>query len=205
METHFVTIQTSVTKNALEIVCNFPLLQRFSVFHREYKVVLISPHFPSFQTHFRLSDPLFLQSGYDRQSSHNCTAFSILMGKEEALSEGAINGLLLATNEITAQTVRNSRAKTGQLRNSWKNVVDETNGEAIIGSPLENAIWEEFGTGEYAVNGDGRQGGWVYVDEKGKGHFTLGKTPNRTLERAFEQKKNIAIQLIQNAIKDAMK
>ena len=25
---------------------------------------------------------------------------------------------------------------------------------------MENAIWEEFGTGEYALNGDGRKGKW---------------------------------------------
>lgn len=95
-----------------------------------------------------------------------------------------------ASGEIESSAKRNSRVDTGQLKNSWTHIVDESAGEAVIGSPLENAIWEEFGTGEYAVNGDGRKGGWFYKDAKGEGHFTHGKKPNRTLERAFTANKS---------------
>ena len=42
----------------------------------------------------------------------------------------------------------------------WTYQVDESKLEATIGNPMENAIWEEFGTGEYALNGDGRKGKW---------------------------------------------
>ena len=55
-----------------------------------------------------------------------------------------------------------------------------------VGSPLENAIWEEFGTGEYALYGNGRKGGWYYVDELGDGHYTHGKTTNRALHNALQ-------------------
>ena len=56
----------------------------------------------------------------------------------------------------------------------------------VIGSDLENAIYEEYGTGEYALHGDGRKGGWVYKSDKdGKFYHTLGKTPRQPLTKAF--------------------
>lgn len=122
-----------------------------------------------------------------------------------ALNEGIITGLYHAAAEIQSQAADNSRVATGQLRKSWDYIVNEGAYEATIGSPLENAIWEEFGTGEYAAHGDGRKGGWSYKDDSGDWHHTKGKTPNHTLQKAFGRKKNTAIQLIINAIKDALK
>lgn len=110
--------------------------------------------------------------------------------------KNAIDGKVLkfleeAASEVESAARRNSRVDTGQLKGSWTHIVDESAKEATIGSPLENAIWEEFGTGEYAVEGNGRKGGWVYVDDKGNGHFTHGKKPNHTLQRAFDSKKGV--------------
>lgn len=104
-----------------------------------------------------------------------------------ALSEGVRAFLYEAGGELQAQTMRNSRVDTGQTRGSYQYKVEEGSGEstAHVGSNLQNAIWEEFGTGEYALHGDGRKGGWKYVDAKGKGHFTRGKKPNRPLYNAF--------------------
>ena len=81
-----------------------------------------------------------------------------------ALSEGVIGFLHEAGGEIQAQTQRNSRVDTGQTKGSYKYMVDEGKDESTVavGSDLENAIWEEFGTGEYALHGDGRKSGWVY-------------------------------------------
>ena len=90
-----------------------------------------------------------------------------------------------AAGELEAQTRRNTRVDTGQLKNSWNYTVDESTGEATIGSPLENAIWEEFGTGQYALHGDGRKTAWTYKDREGNWHKTTGKKPNRTLEKSF--------------------
>ena len=90
-----------------------------------------------------------------------------------------------AAGELEAQTKRNTRVDTGQLKNSWNYTVDESTGEATIGSPLENAIWEEFGTGQYALHGDGRKTAWAYKDREGNWHKTVGKKPNRTLEKSF--------------------
>ena len=78
-----------------------------------------------------------------------------------------------------------------ETANAWTYEVDEAAKTATIGNPLENAIWEEFGTGEYALNGDGRKDvPWFYVDYKGEGHWTKGKKPRRHLYKAMTAKKS---------------
>lgn len=123
---------------------------------------------------------------------------------KEAISRGIIAGLYQAGGELQAQTIRSSRADTGQTKGSYQYRVQEGSRESTvyIGSNLENAIWEEFGTGEYALKGDGRKGGW-YIPESelspkakskmrkviGKDgkvyYFTRGKRPNRPMFKAF--------------------
>lgn len=108
---------------------------------------------------------------------------------KDAIGDSAIAFLYEAAGEVQSQAARNSRVKTGQTKGSWDYIVNDDLLEAVVGSPLENAIWEEFGTGEYALKGNGRKGGWYYVDEDGKGHFTRGKKPNRALWNAFSELK----------------
>lgn len=106
---------------------------------------------------------------------------------KEAIS-GAVTAFLHeACGELEAQTKRNSKVKTGQTKGSYGYVVDEAELTGYVGSNYDNAVWEEFGTGEYALNGDGRKGGWRYVDAEGKGHFTYGKRPRRPLFKAFAE------------------
>ena len=119
----------------------------------------------------------------------------------EAIGDKALKWLEEASGEIEAQAKRNSRVDTGQLKGSWEHAVDEENYEAHVGSALENAIWEEYGTGEYAAGGDGRKTPWKYQDAKGNWHTTTGKKPNRTLQRAFEAKKKV----VENRLNQLMK
>ena len=102
--------------------------------------------------------------------------------------------------EIESATKRNCRVKTGQTKNSWQHVVTSSEDEiiAVIGSDYQNAIWEEFGTGEYAANGDGRKGGWSYKDERGDWHHTKGKTPTHAFQRAYDGLKNIIIKHLED-------
>lgn len=102
-----------------------------------------------------------------------------------AIGSAIVAFLHEACGELEAQTKRNSKVKTGQTKGSYGYAVDESELVGHIGSDYENAIWEEFGTGEYALKGDGRKGGWRYVDAEGKGHFTYGKRPRRPLFNAF--------------------
>ena len=108
---------------------------------------------------------------------------------KEILDEKAIQFLEEAASEIESAAKRGSRVDSGQLKGSWTHLVDESAYEATVGSPLQNAIWEEFGTGEYAAAGDGRKGGWSYKDDSGDWHHTKGKKPNHTLQRAFDSRK----------------
>lgn len=107
------------------------------------------------------------------------------------------------TGELESQVKRNTRVKTGKTKNSWKHIVKE-DGDMIVGtvgSNDENAIWEEFGTGEHALAGNGRKGGWYYEDADGEWHHTFGKKPSRALHKAFSSLKNKIINHIQNAFK----
>lgn len=119
-----------------------------------------------------------------------------------AMNDKAVAVLEECAGEIESQTKRNSRVKTGKTKNSFQHKVIDSELVAYIGSNDENAIWEEFGTGEYALNGDGRKGGWTYVDEKGNGHFTYGKTPSRAFWNAFVSLKQKIINRIQNSFKE---
>lgn len=126
---------------------------------------------------------------------------------KDALDEAAIAYLYEASGELEAQVKRNSRVgKTGQTKNAWTYVVDEGKLEATVGNPLENAIWEEFGTGEFALKGDGRKGGWYYQDETdGTWHHTYGKTPHRAFQSAFNSLKNALIRRAEEVLKGRMK
>lgn len=89
--------------------------------------------------------------------------------------------------EIRSQVQRNSRVDTGDTKGSWKYIVDPDKMEAYVGSNKQNAIWEEYGTGQYALEGNGRKTQWRYKDEKGNWHTTVGKTPRRMLFKAFRK------------------
>ena len=103
--------------------------------------------------------------------------------------------------ELESQAKRNSRVKTSKTKNSFQHKVVDSEHVAYIGSKYENAIWEEFGTGEHALAGNGRKGGWAYQDAKGDWHYTTGKKPSRAFWKAYTSLKNKIISRIQNALK----
>lgn len=120
---------------------------------------------------------------------------------KEAMKNNIVAVLEECSGELESQTKRNSRVKTSKTKNSFRHVVDDNDLKATIGSSEENAIWEELGTGEYALNGNGRKGGWKYVDEEGHGHFTRGKKPSRAMWNAYTALKSKIIKRIQDSLK----
>lgn len=108
--------------------------------------------------------------------------------------------------ELESQVKRNTRVDSGKTKNSWTHNVEVSDdvSNATIGSPDENAIWEELGTGEYALKGNGRKGGWVYQDEKGDWHYTKGKKPSRAFWNAYTSLKNAIINRIRDAFKGGL-
>ena len=138
---------------------------------------------------------------------------------KDAIEDKAIAFLHEIGGEIRSKAQRNSRRETSKTADSYEYKVDEKQLAVHIGSNYENAIWEEFGTGEYAENHDGRKGWWVYVKgsppasspkggksynspqqakravailrDKGlDAYMTRGKKANRPLRRAYESLKS---------------
>lgn len=92
--------------------------------------------------------------------------------------------------ELESQTKQNTKVDTGKTKGSWEHIVNADKMEVQVGSRYKNALWEEFGTGIYALNGDGRKTRWVYRTPDGKYHSTVGKKPRRALYNAYTSKKN---------------
>lgn len=107
-----------------------------------------------------------------------------------------------ASGEVMEQAASNTPVKTGQLKNNWSYKVDENKLESTIGNPLEYALWVEFGTGEYALEGNGRKGGWGYEDEDGNSYFTMGQRPKRMLHNAFITKQHVVRQAFERRLKN---
>jgi len=92
------------------------------------------------------------------------------------LEQQAIAFLYEAGNALRNQVIRNcdEYTDTASTKDKWELHVDESSLTAIVGNPSENAIWEEFGTGEFAANDDGRKTPW-YVPVEG---YTGNKHPS---------------------------
>lgn len=147
-----------------------------------------------------------------------------------AIKDAAKKWLEEAAGEIESQAKRNmpSGHWYAQQKAAFDHRVDTSALEAHIGNPMEEALWTEFGTGEFAVNGDGRKGYWVYVKGSGKGgstggksytleeakrvmammqsdgidaHITKGQRPHRPLQSAFTSLKSALIRRAENIMK----
>lgn len=105
--------------------------------------------------------------------------------KVKAELEAAIYDFLrTSAAEIETQAIRyTKKGETGALARNWDIVVDKAKQEAIVGNKLEYAIYEEFGTGEYALEGNGRKGYWVFVKDGSTSKMTKS-TKTYTLAQA---------------------
>jgi hypothetical protein len=149
------------------------------------------------------------------------------------INESTIAWLYETAHEIESQAKRicqfDDESGGKQLKGSYDSQVDEGKGEAKIGSPLESAFWEEWGTGEYAAHGDGRKGWWIYIPGQasmGGGQtyatkeeaekmaafilaaydkeaiVTNGRQPNYTLEKAFKKTEPKAKARLESILKE---
>ena len=103
--------------------------------------------------------------------------------------------------EVAAQAARRTRVDSGQLAGDWDYKIDEGAKTVTIGNPQENAIWEEFGTGMYALKGNGRKTPWKYKHPKRGWVTTRGKTPTRALFNAWEATKGKVEKQLQKVLK----
>lgn len=123
-----------------------------------------------------------------------------------ALLEKSVQKWLENSSELLeAQVKENTAVDTGKTRNGWTHQVNNLSHQAIIGNPYKNSVWEEFGTGEYALNSRGRKKGWSYIDDDGNWHFTYGKYPRRPFHNAFEKRKHDIINHAKKLIMEGFK
>ncbi len=113
-----------------------------------------------------------------------------------AVDDAVLSTLEEIGGELEAQVKRNTRVDSSQTKSNWKYIVEIGKKKVTVGNPLENAIWEEFGTGEHAIHGDGRKTPWSYQDIHGNWHRTTGKKPSRALQKAFDSRKSAIIRIV---------
>lgn len=87
---------------------------------------------------------------------------------------------------------------TGDLRNSITHEVDD--GVGIVGTNKEYAPYVEYGTGIFAVEGNGRDTPWSYQDDEGNWHTTIGQKPQPFLNPAAQTKKKLVIKVFNDEI-----
>ena len=109
-----------------------------------------------------------------------------------------------ACNIVESAAKDKAPRKTGALRRSITSKVELTGNsiEGIVFTPLEYAPYQEYGTGLFAENGNGRKTGWAYEDEKtGETIFTRGNRPHPFLRPAVNENKDKIINIIKGALK----
>lgn len=118
------------------------------------------------------------------------------------LERAAIRGLIKASLLVEGQAVLLAPVDKGGLRDSIGYKVDESELVAYIGTNCEYAIYVEFGTGEFAENGNGRKGGWVYKTPNGEVHFTYGMPPQPYLRPAFRQNQKAIRDILADCLRE---
>lgn len=125
----------------------------------------------------------------------------------EALDR-AVDRALRQCGEVLVTTVKANITTqhiidTGILRDSIAYEVDGN--ELVVGTNVEYSIYQELGTGLFAVNGDGRQTPWAYKDAEGNWHRTNGTHPRPYMGPVLYDQRDRIEQIINNAIMEALK
>lgn len=120
------------------------------------------------------------------------------------LERAAVKALTKVGLIIESSAKTKARFDTGQLRDGIGHKVkpDGTETVVLVGSNDEHFPHNEWGTGEFAENGLGRKGGWFYKTPDGKGHFTMGMTPQPMLRPAFRENLDNAKNIIASTFKE---
>ncbi len=140
---------------------------------------------------------------------------SLIKGLErdlEKIQEGIEEGVRQVASEI-AQMQHDiidtnvggggSYVRTGLLKSGVTIMPLEWNAglaSITVTNTTSYALYNELGTGIYADNGQGRQGGWYYPVGDGTYRFTLGLPPKYFVRDSFEHYKAKAPSVIQQSI-----
>lgn len=130
----------------------------------------------------------------------NARLVKIANGSTEAMRNGAMTTMLRVVN----QAKRLCAVRTGNLRSSITAGKLDDGAYASSGGggglkDVKYAVYVEYGTGIYAVNGNGRQTPWTYFDGKNF-HRTRGNKPHPYFTPAVEAAMPFAEQDMKNAV-----
>lgn len=116
-------------------------------------------------------------------------------------------GMLAAALIIEGRAKALATVQTGEMRDKIDHSIKVTGSQIIgtVGSPTMHAFYVEFGTGEFAENGAGRKGGWVYKDSSGQWFFTWGQDPQPFLRPAFRRSKKDVEKIIAMKLKSSFR
>jgi HK97 gp10 family phage protein len=85
--------------------------------------------------------------------------------------------------EIVKNIDRYKAVDTGRLKGSIMHKVEDM--AVYNGTNVDYAMYQEFGTGIYAENGQGRQAPWAYQTAEGGWIWTRGSKPRPFLRDAY--------------------
>lgn len=149
-----------------------------------------------------------------------------ILAVKAALDRTAERFLKEAGQVLEAQAVQNTVVDSTHTRESWGHCVNTSENSVTIGNTEQNAVWEEYGTGDYAFEGDGRKTAWyvpaelctgkkkpsfngkviIVYGKNGKAYYkTNGKKPRRMLHNAYHTKKSGLIRRANQLAKEELK
>lgn len=124
------------------------------------------------------------------------------------LQAAAKVAVMAGAERVLSQVKMLTPVDTGNLKGSMQQTsAKEQNGNVstMVGSHADYAVYVEYGTGEFASNGQGRKGGWVYKAPDGKSYFTKGQKPARMLADGYKATREPAKKLMQRYFNKEMK
>lgn len=135
---------------------------------------------------------------------------SAFLKQLDSLTKSALEEIGAEFESAAARATPVGQVNGGKTKGAWQHkVIDDS---VLIGNTEETAVWLEFGTGDYALNKDGRKGGWWIPIGNGAGQipeqvvneyhfkigygkdgkryaFTRGMKPQRILHNTVEKNK----------------
>lgn len=126
-----------------------------------------------------------------------------LVARLEGIQDDMESKMLKAAQFVEEEAREKAPKRTGNLKGSIESKVERLGNTitATVYTPVEYAPYQEFGTGLFAVNGDGRKTGWAYEDElTGETVFTRGNRPHPFMAPALRENKDVVIHIVKEGL-----
>lgn len=137
-------------------------------------------------------------------SFDNKTLVAVFDRLDNLVDEQALERAMGQACALVERSAKEKAPKdTGALRRSITSEVSREGGQIVgkVFTPLEYAPYVEYGTGLFAVNGDGRKDvPWSYQDDKGEWHTTSGQRPQPFMGPALDENREEIVRRLGEAV-----